>query len=208
HGKDSGRFVFDMIYFMRDLLFFQTNSELKTYLERAIATEEFEELANKVEAKWIEGAIVQLTECEQQLKWTTSPKVFVEVTLIAITNRHAEQEEGATANVANMQEVVQLQQRLAQLEKQITALANTPQGSQTQQQTQTRPARATSRKRTYDIPFERIRNVLSEAKKAPLEQMRNHWGAFLEQLRQINMPAYAIVQDSKPVAASTSALIV
>src|SRR5699024_6245294 len=112
------------------------------------------------------------------------------------------------ANVANMQEVVQLQQRLAQLEKQITALANTPQGSQTQQQTQTRPARATSRKRTYDIPFERIRNDISEAKKATPEQIRNHWGAFLEQLRQINMPAYAIVQDSKPVAASTSALIV
>lgn len=208
HGKDSGRFVFDMIYFMRDLLFYKTNEELKTYLERAIATEQFIELANEVDAEWIEGAIVELTECEQQLKWTTSPKVFVEVTLISITNRHAEQEESATANLANMQEVVQLQRRLADLEKQITTLVNAPQEDRAQTQIQARPARTANRKRTYDIPFERIRNVLSEAKKAPLQQLRTHWGTFLEQLRAVNMPAYAIVQDSKPAAASENALIV
>lgn len=208
HGKDAGRFVFDMIYFMRDLLFYKTNAELKTYLERAIATEQFTKLADDVDAGWIETAIVELTECEQQLKWTTSPKVFVEVTLIAITNRHAEAEESATANVANMQEVVQLQQRLAQLEKQITELANAPQTRQAQAQPQARPARQQPRKKMYDIPFERIRNVLGEAKKAPLDQLRTHWPTFLEQLKAVNMPAYAIIQDSKPAAASENALIV
>src|SRR5699024_7360048 len=207
HGKDSGRFAFDMIYFMRDLLFFQTNSELKTYLERAIATEQVEQLANKVEARWIEGAIVQLTECEKQLKWTTSPKVFVEVTLIAITNRHEEAAEQATANVANMQEVVQLQQQVANLEKKLTELAKAPREGAAQPQ-QARQARAPSRRKSYDIPFDRIRHVLSEAKKAPLDRMKIHWPTFLEQLKAVNRPAHATIQDSKPVAASADTVIV
>ena len=206
HGKDSSRFVFDMIYFMRDLLFYKTNPALKSYLERAIATEQFEQLANDVDAQWIEGAIVQLTECEQQLKWTTSPKVFVEVTLIAITNRHEEAEEKSTANLANMQEVVQLQKKVADLEKKLTELAQAP--ANERPRTQARPARQPSRKKMYDIPYERIRQVLSEAKKAPLDQMRIHWPTFLEQLRAVNLPAHATIQDSKPVAASEDSLIV
>lgn len=206
HGKDSSRFVFDMIYFMRDLLFYQTNSSLESYLERAIVTESFTQLAKEVEASWIERAIVQLTECEQQLKWTTSPKVFVEVMLISITNRHEETEETATANVANLQEVVQLQKRLATLEKKLTELANAP--AKQQAPSSPKPAMRPSRKKMYDIPYERIRQVLSEAKKAPLKQMRTHWATFLEQLKAVNLPAHATIQDSKPVAASEDSLIV
>src|SRR5690606_14374025 len=66
HGKEPSRFVFDMIYFMRDLLFYKTTPELEHFLERAIVTDQFEQLAAKVETEWIEHAIVQLTECEQR----------------------------------------------------------------------------------------------------------------------------------------------
>lgn len=208
HGKDASRFVFDMIYFMRDLLFYQTNPALQTYLERAIVTDSFMAIAKDIEASWIEGAIVQLTECEQQLKWTTSPKIFVEVALIAITNRHEDQEAGtSTAQLANMQEVVQLQKRIANLEKQLTALAERRPQAETRQEAQT-SRRPPARRKMYEIPYERIRQVLGEAKKAPLEQMRAHWGTFLEQLKAVNMPAHATIQDSKPVAASEDAVIV
>src|SRR5699024_2547531 len=88
NGKDPGRFVFDFIYFLRDMLFYQTTKELKDYLERAIVTADFKQLTEAVDGRWIQDAITQLTQCEQQIKWTTSPKVFVEITLLTITNRH------------------------------------------------------------------------------------------------------------------------
>ncbi len=203
HGKDAGRFVFDMIYFMRDLLFYKTNRNLKAYLERAIITEQFEALANEVEAEWIEQAIVHLTECEQQLKWTTSPKVFVEVTLITITNRHTEANNNQ--NVANMQELVQLQQRIEQLEKRLTQLQQRPIQEKPQKQQNT--ARSAPRRQNYEVPYERIRGVLDQAKKAPLQQVKTHWPTFLEQLRQVSLAAHATLHDSKPVAASDDAII-
>src|SRR5699024_217364 len=45
NGKDPGRFVFDYIYFLRDMLFYKTNQDLAAYMERAIVTEVFEQLA-------------------------------------------------------------------------------------------------------------------------------------------------------------------
>src|SRR5690625_3626614 len=60
HGKDPGRFVFDLIYFMRDLLFYKTTPELESYLERAIVTESFRQLATEVKPEWIEQVIIRL----------------------------------------------------------------------------------------------------------------------------------------------------
>src|SRR5699024_11593175 len=34
NGKDPGRFVFDYIYFLRDMLFYKTNKDLAAYMER------------------------------------------------------------------------------------------------------------------------------------------------------------------------------
>src|SRR5699024_1128271 len=86
NGKDPGRFVFDFICFLRDMLFYKTVPELEAYLEGAIVTESFTKLTEMVDTEWIQKAIVQFTECEQQIKWTTSPKVFVEITILTITN--------------------------------------------------------------------------------------------------------------------------
>lgn len=204
-GKDPGRFVFDFIYFMRDLLFYKTTPELGSYLERAVATEAFIALAEKVDNDWIQEAIVQLTACEQQIKWTNSPRVFVEVTIITITNRHYEAATEQQA-VANTAEVAQLTKRLNELEQKLTQLAQAP---ATQQRTSaTSRERTRPKKKTYDIPYERIRQVLGEAEKSSLQQLRTHWPAFLEQLKGVNAPAHATIQESKPVAASREAVIV
>src|SRR5690625_7838122 len=40
-GKDPGRFVFDFIYFLRDVLFYKAASQLERYLERAVVNETF-----------------------------------------------------------------------------------------------------------------------------------------------------------------------
>lgn len=206
-GKDPGRFVFDYIYFMRDLLFYKTTPELGSYLERAVATETFIALAEKVDAEWIQEAIVQLTACEQQIKWTNSPRVFVEVTIITITNRHFETEANTQQQpVANIAEVAELTKRLNDLEQKLSQLAQAPAA----QQRTSAPNRERTRpkKKTYDIPYERIRQVLGEAQKEPLQQLRTHWSTFLEQLKGVNAPAHATIQESKPVAASQGAVIV
>src|SRR5690625_3035850 len=95
-GKDPGRFVFDLIYFLRDMLLYKSNQNLETLLERALADDDFKQATETVSAEWIQEAISILSKCRQEIRWTTSPKVFIEIALLSITNRYAEQ--GATVD--------------------------------------------------------------------------------------------------------------
>ncbi|MEI3604540.1 DNA polymerase III subunit gamma/tau [Pseudogracilibacillus sp. SE30717A] len=206
HGKDPSRFVFDFIYFLRDVLFYKTTSELAEYLERAIVTEEFSTLTKTIDSEWIQEAIVQLTECEQQIKWTNSPKVFVEIAILTITNRHFNKVVQSVQQ-ANAPEVTELINRVNELEKKLKKLEQAPAPSE-QASTGRRRETQRSRKKTFDIPHERIRMVLDQAEKSALQHVQSKWASFLEQLKQTNAPAHATIQDSKPVAASKEAVIV
>src|SRR5699024_727775 len=86
NGKDPGRFVFDYIYFLRDVLFYKTTSDLAGFMERAIVTEAFQTLTEKVHSDWVQATLLEFTACEQQIKWTNSPKVFVEIAMITVTS--------------------------------------------------------------------------------------------------------------------------
>ncbi|GAE95411.1 DNA polymerase III subunits gamma and tau [Gracilibacillus boraciitolerans JCM 21714] len=71
-GKDPGRFVFDVIYYLRDLLLYQSAPSLENILERAIVDETFIEMAKQLDAEWIQMAIRELNQCQQEIKWTNS----------------------------------------------------------------------------------------------------------------------------------------
>ena len=210
NGKDPGRFVFDMIYFLRDILFYKTTPNLAEYLERAIVTEAFSSLTERLDVGWIQDAIVALTECEQQIKWTNSPRIFVEITILTITNRHDEPNTNqAVSNeqaVANT-DVQQLQTKVAQLEKMIKDLqtnSTTPQ----QPAPQRRREAPASKRNSYPIPHDAVRGVLDEAEKTSLQRTQSQWANFLAQLKGANAPAHATIQNSKPAAASNQAVVV
>lgn len=202
NGKDPGRFVFDFIYFLRDILFYKTTSALAEYLERAIVTDDFKQIAEEIEFDWIQEAIVRFTECEQQIKWTNSPKIFVEVTIIMVTNRHYEVK---SAPAVPVEEMTQLTSRITQLEKQLTTMKESPAA---ERPTPQRREPSKGGKRQFTIPYERIRAVLNSAEKAPLQNVHSKWAAFLENLKTVNAPAHAIVKDSRPAAASSEALVI
>lgn len=210
NGKDPGRFVFDMIYFLRDILFYKTTPNLAEYLERAIVTEAFSSLTERLDVGWIQDAIVALTECEQQIKWTNSPRIFVEITILTITNRH--DEPNTNQAVSNEQavastDVQQLQTKVAQLEKMIKDLqtnSTTPQ----QPAPQRRREAPASKRNSYPIPHDAVRGVLDEAEKTSLQRTQSQWANFLAQLKGANAPAHATIQNSKPAAASNQAVVV
>lgn len=216
NGKDPGRFVFDFIYYLRDVLFYKTTSALAGYLERAIVSEEFQQLTQEVDADWVQDALMEFTACEQQIKWTNSPKVFVEITILTVTSRTT----APTAPVADTPistslavpdvDASALFERINKLEKELQELKENGVEKTGTQQAAPQQKRAASRSKgkTYAIPFERIRNVLGDAEKPALQSVQGAWANFLAQLKQTNAPAHATIQDSKPAAASAQALVI
>src|SRR5690606_26472335 len=113
----------------------------------------------------IQQAIVQLTECEQQIKWTNSPKIFVEITLLTITNRHNKSEQNIEETQISNAEVKALTDRINLLEKKLNEVGKSQNSAQDSPTSRNRE-KPRAKKRTYDIPHERIRMVLSQAEKS------------------------------------------
>lgn len=203
-GKDPGRFVFDLIYYLRDILLYQTAPSLKDVLERAIVDDTFEQLAAQLDAGWIQQAIQELNQCQQEIRWTNSPKVFIEVSILKIC--HQGQSSQAPAQIP---QVDQLNERISQLEQQLQQLQKQPQQPQPEQRQQPQQKRSnTSSRNGYKVPYDRIRHVLNEASKPAIQKVRGQWSVFMDALKRQSAPAHATIQNSKPSAASDEVVII
>ncbi|WP_186576833.1 DNA polymerase III subunit gamma/tau [Aquibacillus kalidii] len=203
-GKDPGRFVFDLIYYLRDILLYKSAPQLENNLERAIMTDAFKELTEEVDAEWIQRAISELNQCQQEIRWTNSPKVFIEIAVLKIADQVSN-----TVNNEQNSVIDVLTRKLEHLEKELTSIKQNPpvvQGSGQPQQAAPKRSAARS-KNSYKIPYERIRQVLSEASKQDLKNVQAIWANFMDALKKRNAPAHATVQNSKPSAASDKALV-
>ena len=203
-GKDPGRLVFDLIYFLRDLLLYQSSSDSVELLERAIADDSFVELQNQLSADWIQSAITELNHCQQEMKWTNSPKVFIEITMLKLTEKQTKQAEPTV----DSQQILQLTEKLDKLEKELKSLKESKVTLNEPAQAQRTKKRSSPSKSKYRIPYERIRQVLADAEKKHLLDVHSKWAMFTQKLKQQSAPAHAVLQDAKPAAASEDRLVI
>ena len=203
-GKDPGRFVYDLIYFLRDLLFYKSAPALANQMERAVLNEDFIMLADKITVHWIQQAIQPLNECLQEIKWSHNPKVFIEIVLLTITT---ELKEEKSAPSIDSKALSDMNNKIKKLEKEIKQMQKTSLNHAQDERTRKSTAKQQINNR-YKIPYERINQVLKEAEKTELQKVHNAWATFLTELKATSAPAHATIQESKPVAASSKSIVV
>ncbi|SDZ93040.1 DNA polymerase-3 subunit gamma/tau [Thalassobacillus cyri] len=198
-GKDPGRFVFDLIYYLRDLLLYKSAPDLADNLERAIPDEQFKQLAEMTAPDWIQQAIKELNKCQQEMKWSTSPKVFIEIAMLNLVDSQP------AAQPVETEAVQRLIRRLDEMERELKQLKQNPAPAQPAPE-QRRP-QPRSNRNGFKVPYERIRHVLNEASKEEIKHIQSKWANFMEALKQNNAPAHATLLNSKPRAASDKGLV-
>ncbi len=206
-GKDPKRFLEDLIYYFRDMLLHQTAPNLEEVLERVSVDAAFKGLSERTPAAWIYNVIEQLNHSQQEMKWTTHSKIFLELALVKLAQGGAP---SPAAQPAGDQGAVQgLLDRITQLESELKKLketgvqANT--GEPARQEKERRPAR--SNRGGFKVPSGRIREILKKATKQDLQQLKSRWGDVMERLKQEKISAHATLIDSEPVAASGQAFV-
>ncbi len=201
-GKDTGRLIYDLIYYLRDLLLYQSANDMDDLLERAIPDERFRNLAEAVTTSWIQQAIQELNECQQQMRWTNSPKVFIEIAMLNIAEVKIEESKGNDISPQFMEKISKLEKQLHQLQEN---QSNQP--VERKQEEAKRQRRPSGGGRRYKVPFERIRHVLDNASKQELKNIQKQWARFMDSLKQSSPPAHAKLINSEPKAASEEALV-
>lgn len=199
-GKDPLRFLEDFVYYYRDVLLYKTLSTIDESLLYYHLDEKMKGLATEIEEKTIYKIIHELNESKQEMKWTTHPRVFLEMIFIKLTQNNrvisASPAEGEENTSILLNRIVQLESKVQQLvEKGVPV---TQQETRPQKERKNRPARSMK----PIVSREKVAQLLGVATKQHLQSLRNIWPDVLQKLQQQNIQAHAWIKEGKPVLCS------
>lgn len=195
NGKDPMRFLEDLIFYLRDVLLYQTAPALEDIQERASRDEQFRSLAEKASKPWLYSVIEILNDSQQQMKWTTNRRIFLEVAFVKVC-QHTEADDDLLTQLQT--KVNELETKISRLQKVGIPQQETPSSSQAS--TERRASRQPSR--TKKQSFLHIEKMLHSASKQKLTQLQKMWGKVMETIRKEKISAHAWLKDSRPVACS------
>ncbi|RHW30924.1 DNA polymerase III subunit gamma/tau [Neobacillus notoginsengisoli] len=202
HGKDPSRFIEDFILFFRDMLLYKTAPSLEESLERVSVDEGFRDLANQFSIAQIYDLIEMLNKTQQEMRWTTHPRIFLEVAIVKLCQLENSTSSGEAADSAQvsllLNRIEKLEAELKELRKQGIPSVGEPAGNQP------KPAQRVAR-RGFQAPAGRINEVLKNATKADLTLLKTNWG---EMLRKLMKSHAALLNEAEPVASSSDALVI
>lgn len=193
HGKDPIRFLEDLIFYLRDILLYQTAPTLEDIQERARRDKQFQSLAEKASKPWLYSVIEMLNDSQQNMKWTTNKRIFLEVAFVKICH-HREM---------NDQLLEQLQKKVNELESEVVHLKK--EGVISSEKSSLTPKRervSRQTSRTKQQSLVHVEKMLQSASKQKLSQLQKRWGTVMETIRKEKISAHAWLKDSRPVACS------
>lgn len=201
-GKEPIRFIEDLIFFLRDMLLYRTAPQLTEVLERVTVNEPFEKLVKDAPINWIYGAIDLLNETLNDMKWSSHPKIFIEIAIVKLCNNnsfhssHAQVDEG----LISLQEKVKfLEQKIADISSgNLDSGKSTPTQPRVKQKVSTVSGRGASAQ---------VKEMLKSATKQDLQRVTSSWGEIMDLVKKQSVPAHAWLSDCKPVASSGRAVL-
>ena len=205
NGKDPSRFIEDFIFYYRDMLLYKTAPLLEESMEKAMADEEFKQIANEIDQNRIYDLIELLNKTQQEMRWTNHPRIFLEVAIVKLCHL---QQTPNLVEAASSPTIDKLITKIEQLEEKVKTLSTT--GIQIEQQATAtpQPAQRSSRK-GFHAPVGKINEILKSATKPNLNLIKSKWGEMLAQLSQRQMRSQAaLLNDAEPVAASEHTFII
>ncbi|EIR4020120.1 DNA polymerase III subunit gamma/tau [Enterococcus faecalis] len=204
-GKEARRFLEDLLLYCRDLLMYQQAPKLLA--EKAgTLTEAFKELATQTPAEKIYQLIQILSDTQNEIRFTNNANIYLEVATVKLAktvqpNKHntpetANQDGSAEGNP----ELADLQNQIGQLKKELAELKK--HGVAAKEADAPRPQ---APKSSFRVPTERVYQVLNEATRTHLMNVKNVWEDLLQTL---SVTQRAMLKASEPVAASPKGIVV
>lgn len=210
-GKDPEKFTEDLMHYYRDLLLYKTSEELGEHLERVQIDDTFKKLASELETEAIYSAIQELNETQQAMRWSNQPRVLLEVAMVKLSHGTAPVHSNPVGVTASdpvlLTRIDMLEKKLASLQVNGVTPAQERSSQTGEAKRQTSPQRKVSGGRGMNLSLSEMRQVLQNASKPELNEMRRFWAEIMEKVRATNVAAHAWLLESKPVASSDSGFL-
>ncbi|GGI65799.1 DNA polymerase III subunit gamma/tau [Enterococcus alcedinis] len=206
-GKEARRLLENLLSYCRDLLIYQQAPQLLEEKSSTL-TSNFKTLAQAVPSAKIYQWIEQLSQTQNDVRLTTNPKIYLEVAMVKLSSASAKQlsENADSAAAVDSNELQQLKSAIQQLQQELKTLKTTGvTAANPAAQENTATKRAKPAALTFRLPRERVFEVLREATRTNLEQVKMAWEELLSHLSATHK---AMLRSSEPKAASPSGLVI
>lgn len=212
-GKDPLQFMEDLIYYFRDMLLYKTAPSLEEVLNRVTLDDSFQQIANETDIDLIYNMIHRLNEHYQEMKWASHPKIFLEMALIDICqSSKLGESEPSSKEGASGDEIKRLQKKIAELEKTMDRLKQSPPPAMDTATPVTQTSPKSKGNTSQKIASTRGGNkqakaVINQATKQELQFVQNKWADAMRYVKQQSVPAHAWLSDAKPVVSDGESVI-
>lgn len=206
-GKEARRLLENLLSYCRDLLIYQQAPQLLEEKSSTL-TSDFKALAQAVPSSKIYQWIEQLSQTQNDVRLTTNPKIYLEVAMVKLSIASAKQlpEVSDSVTAVDPNELQQLKRAIQQLQQELKTLKTTGvMAASPVAQENTAAKRAKTTASTFRLPRERVFEVLKEATRTNLEQVKMAWEELLSHL---SVTHKAMLRSSEPKAASPSGLVI
>lgn len=209
-GKEARRLTEDLLLYCRDLLIYQQAPKL---LENRAAylTENFKQLAKTTASERLYSMIKILSETQNEIRFTNHANIYLEVATVKLATpqttteaatvvQSSNTETPAAIQPAEQSELLALKTQLQQLQNEMQQIKNNPTAEK--EERKVAPKKTAS---SYRVPTERVYQVLSEATKDHLLNVKNVWEDLLMAL---SVTQRAMLKASEPMAAGPGLLLI
>lgn len=205
-GKEARRLTEDLLLYCRDLLIYQQAPKL---LENRAAylTDIFKQLAETTASERLYSMIKILSDTQNEIRFTNHANVYLEVATVKLATAQTTAANGAnvqvnsTTNSVDQAELTALKTQLKQMQKELQQLKAHP----TVEKEERKAAAPKKSTNSYRVPTERVYQVLSEATKDHLLEVKGVWEDLLMALP---VTQRAMLKASEPMAAGPTLLLV
>lgn len=112
-GKDLTNLLWEMIKYVRDILIYKTSKRVSIYNHEEI--KQIKELSEIVEKDRILSIIYELSNLENEMKWSTQKTILFQVGILKLCRKGEE----SSIATGNNEEIIELKKRILNLENQI-----------------------------------------------------------------------------------------
>lgn len=208
-GKEARRLTEDLLLYCRDLLIYQQAPKL---LENRAAylTETFKQLADATASERLYSMIKILSETQNEIRFTNHANVYLEVATVKLATPQTSSETAPATPInsgvpsvvqsVDQSELLALKNQLQQLQSELQQLKTNP--TVEKEERKAAPKKTAS---SYRVPTERVYQVLSEATKDHLVNVKNVWEDLLMALP---VTQRAMLKASEPMAAGPGLMLI
>lgn len=193
-GKDINQFIKDLINYFRDLMIVKTSSNANEILEIE-NLESLKEISNDMNLDYILKALNTLTNAQAQGKWSTQPRIILEM---------------AVVKLINLEDEMSLEERVKRLEQGIKPIAqpkemkrnvekpaeNIIESSEDKIKT-TVPKEYKMEESKPDYVAEQEQKPIEDGYTLTLEKISNEWQNILQKIKLKKIRLYALILEGE-----------